>query len=132
MYTLRKCGQHRYSLTFSKLKLMNKMMETKTDVNFTTSLYNTSIQFTFPYNDSCVSVFPNLIQWKLMLHVYLIIPKIFPSLLFTDHKLVSQQLLSQLKERNPDGPLDNQTWQTEWKPVPLTKVQLCEYENQTL
>ena len=29
-------------------------------------------------------------------------------------------------------PLDNQTWQTEWKTVPLTTVQLCEYENQTL
>ena len=25
-----------------------------------------------------------------------------------------------------------QTWQTEWKTAPLTKVQLCEYENQTL
>ena len=30
------------------------------------------------------------------------------------------------------GPLDNQTWQTEWKTAPLAKVQLCEYENQTL
>ena len=28
--------------------------------------------------------------------------------------------------------LDNQTWQTEWKTAPLAKVQLCEYENQTL
>ena len=30
------------------------------------------------------------------------------------------------------GPLDNQTWQTEWSTVPLAKVQLCEKENQTL
>ena len=30
------------------------------------------------------------------------------------------------------GPLDNQTWQTEWKTAPLAKVQLCEYENQIL
>ena len=29
-------------------------------------------------------------------------------------------------------PLDNQTWQTEWKTAPLAIVQLCEYENQTL
>ena len=29
------------------------------------------------------------------------------------------------------GPLENQTWQTEWKTSPLDKVQLCEYENQT-
>ena len=28
--------------------------------------------------------------------------------------------------------LDNQTWQTVWKTAPLTKEQLCEYENQTL
>ena len=28
--------------------------------------------------------------------------------------------------------MDNQTWQTEWKTAPLAKVQLCEYENQTL
>ena len=27
--------------------------------------------------------------------------------------------------------LDNQTWQTGLKTVPLAKVQLCEYENQT-
>ena len=27
-------------------------------------------------------------------------------------------------------PLDNQTWQTEWKTAPLAKVQLCEQENQ--
>ena len=33
--------------------------------------------------------------------------------------------------KNTGWPLDNQTWQTEWKPVPLAKVQLCEYENQT-
>ena len=37
-----------------------------------------------------------------------------------------------LKVKNSGGPLDNQTWQTEWKTVPLAKVQLCEYENQTL
>ena len=30
------------------------------------------------------------------------------------------------------GPLDSQTWQTEWKTAPLAKVQLYEYENQTL
>ena len=30
------------------------------------------------------------------------------------------------------GPLDNQTWQTEWKTAPLAKVQLCEYQNQTM
>ena len=30
------------------------------------------------------------------------------------------------------GPLDNQTWQTEWKTAPLAKKQLYEYENQTL
>ena len=30
------------------------------------------------------------------------------------------------------GPLDNQTWQTEYKKALLAKVQLCEYENQTL
>ena len=30
------------------------------------------------------------------------------------------------------GPLHNQTWQTEWKTAPLAKVQLFEYENQTL
>ena len=29
------------------------------------------------------------------------------------------------------GPLDKQTWQTEWKIALLDKVQLCEYENQT-
>ena len=33
---------------------------------------------------------------------------------------------------NSGGPLDNQTWQTEWKTAPLAKVQLCEYENQTV
>ena len=32
---------------------------------------------------------------------------------------------------NSDGPLDNQTWQTEWKTAPVVKVQLCEYENKT-
>ena len=31
-----------------------------------------------------------------------------------------------------DGPLDNQTWQTEWKTASLAKVQLSEYEKQTL
>ena len=34
--------------------------------------------------------------------------------------------------KHSGGPLDNQTWQTEWKTAPLAKVQLCEYENQTL
>ena len=33
---------------------------------------------------------------------------------------------------NSGRPLDNQTWQTEWKTAPLAKMQLCEYENQTL
>ena len=37
-----------------------------------------------------------------------------------------------LKNNISGGPLDNQTWQTEWKTAPLAKVQLCEYENQTL
>ena len=30
------------------------------------------------------------------------------------------------------GPLDNQTWHTEWKTAPLATEQLCENENQTL
>ena len=34
--------------------------------------------------------------------------------------------------KNSVGPLDNQTLQTEWKTAPLAKVQLREYENQTL
>ena len=34
--------------------------------------------------------------------------------------------------RNSVGPLDNQAWQKGCKTVPLAKVQLCEYENQTL
>ena len=33
---------------------------------------------------------------------------------------------------NSGGPLDGQTWQTEWKTTPLAKAQLCEYENQAL
>ena len=33
---------------------------------------------------------------------------------------------------NSGGFLDNQTWQIAWKTAPLAKVQLCEYENQTL
>ena len=37
-----------------------------------------------------------------------------------------------LKVKNSGGPLNKQTWQTEWKTAPLAKVQLCEYENQTL
>ena len=41
-------------------------------------------------------------------------------------------LVSQSWTRNSGGPLDSQTWQTEWKTAPLDKVQLCEYENQTL
>ena len=28
--------------------------------------------------------------------------------------------------------MDKQTWQTEWKTAPLAKLQLCEYEKQTL
>ena len=35
----------------------------------------------------------------------------------------------QSKVKYSGGPLDNQTWQTEWKTAPLAKVQLCEYEN---
>ena len=35
-------------------------------------------------------------------------------------------------KKNSGGPLNNQTCQTEWKTVPVAKVQLCEYENQTL
>ena len=34
--------------------------------------------------------------------------------------------------KTSDWLLDNPTWQTEWKTAPLIKVQLCEYENQTL
>ena len=34
--------------------------------------------------------------------------------------------------KNSGGPLDSRTWQTGWKTAPLAKVQLCEYENQTL
>ena len=37
-----------------------------------------------------------------------------------------------LRLKHSGGPLDNQTWQTEWKTAPLTIVQLCGYENQTL
>ena len=32
----------------------------------------------------------------------------------------------QLKVKIPGGPLDNQTWQTEWKTAPLAELQLCE------
>ena len=34
--------------------------------------------------------------------------------------------------KNSGGPLDNQTWQKEWKNAPLAKVQLREDENQTV
>ena len=44
------------------------------------------------------------------------------------HKPVSQCVI--VKETDPGGSLDNQTWQTKWKTAPLAKVQLCEYENQ--
>ena len=37
-----------------------------------------------------------------------------------------------LKVKHSGGPLDNQTWQTEWKTAPLAIVQLCEYKNQTM
>ena len=40
--------------------------------------------------------------------------------------------MQSLKVKHSGGPLDNQTWQTEWKTAPLAKVQLCEHENQTL
>ena len=40
--------------------------------------------------------------------------------------------VQQRKVNNTGGPLDNQTWQREWKTAPLAKVQMCEYENQTL
>ena len=33
-----------------------------------------------------------------------------------------------LKVKNPDGPLDNQTWPKEWKTAPLAKVQSCQYK----
>ena len=39
---------------------------------------------------------------------------------------------SSYKWNTSGGKLDNQTWQTEWKTAPLAKVQVCEYENQTL
>ena len=34
--------------------------------------------------------------------------------------------------KNSVGPQDNQTWHIEWKTVLLDRLQLCEYENQTL
>ena len=34
--------------------------------------------------------------------------------------------------KHSGGPLDNQTWQTEWKTAQLATVQLCEYKNHTL
>ena len=34
--------------------------------------------------------------------------------------------------QNSGGPLDSQTWQTEWRTAPLAKVQSWEYVNQTL
>ena len=34
------------------------------------------------------------------------------------------QLLKGIKKKQSGRPLDNQTWQTEWKTAPLTKVQL--------
>ena len=34
--------------------------------------------------------------------------------------------------KNLGGPLDNQTWHTEWKTISLARVKLCEYDNQTL
>ena len=37
-----------------------------------------------------------------------------------------------VKVTNSGRPLHNQIWQTEWKTAPVAKVQLCEYENQTL
>ena len=37
-----------------------------------------------------------------------------------------------VKSKKYWGPLDNQTWQTEWKTAPLAKVQLYEHENKTL
>ena len=37
-----------------------------------------------------------------------------------------------MKVNNSGRPVDNQTWQTEWKTALLDKVQLCEYVNQTL
>ena len=36
--------------------------------------------------------------------------------------------MQRLKVTNSGGQLDNETWQTERKTVPLAKVQLCEYE----
>ena len=34
--------------------------------------------------------------------------------------------------KHSGGPLDNQTWQTEWKTASLAKVQLCEKQKQNL
>ena len=48
-----------------------------------------------------------------------------------DNKSVSQSC-PVAKAINSGRQLNNQTWQTEWKTAPLAKVQLCEYENQTL
>ena len=33
--------------------------------------------------------------------------------------------------KHSGGPLDNQTWQTEWKTAPLVKVQLCAHDKQS-
>ena len=65
-----------------------------------------------------------------------------PDLLFSLYHLVFKSNCSTvsqfhnhaqlLKVETSSGPLDNQTWQTEWKTAPLAKVQLCEYKFQTL
>ena len=46
--------------------------------------------------------------------------------------MTSNKLTRPIIMHSSGEPLDNPTWQTEWKTVPLAKVQLCEYENQTL
>ena len=48
------------------------------------------------------------------------------------HDLISQIHNHICTVAKSGRPLNNQTWQTECKTAPLVRVQLCEYENQTL
>ena len=49
-----------------------------------------------------------------------------------NYKPAVSQSCAVAKSEKYDGPLYNQTWQTEWKTASLATEQLCEYENQTL
>ena len=48
-----------------------------------------------------------------------------------NNKLLSQSC-AVAKSENSGGPLDNQTWQTEWKTALLAILQFCENKDQTL